>query len=286
MDVLTPPECPPLTPSEYPRIPTRTPLATLERIRKIFISGDIKKFRDDLDAISSTEGNFDICDFHAIMVEAITRDDAQFTKELLDRGLPPDTLYVSQAVRVKAKHALGVFISSGWDINQPMSELKPPVLGDAIADEEMAAWLLDHGADPNRRCLIDLTPPSLAVESAPISVISLMFSRGGDVGKGRLLHHAIERQSDTIEVLKILIEKGASLDSTAYEDHPSWALFHFMGLGTALHKAAELGKVDVVSYLVSEGASQCVKDANGRTATDCARMLNQWQVVEILDKEK
>lgn len=48
-----------------------------------------------------------------------------------------------------------------------------------------------------------------------------------------------------------------------------------MGLGTALHRAAELGKVDVVSYLISEGANQSVKDANGRTAVDCATMLIQ-----------
>lgn len=155
---------------------------------------------------------------------------------------------------------------------------------DAIEDEEMTAWLLDHGADPNRRCLIDLTPLSLAVESAPISIISLLFSRGGDARKGQLLHHAMERRSDTIEVLKLLLEKGVSLDSPAYKDQPSWALFHFMGLGTALHKAAELGKVDVVNFLLSEGANKGVKDANGRTPIDCARMLNQWTVIEVLDE--
>lgn len=152
---------------------------------------------------------------------------------------------------------------------------------DAISDVEMTAWLLDHGSDPNQLCFIDLTPLSLAVESAPISVISLMFSHGGDVKKGQLLYEAVERQSDTIDVLKFLIEKGASLDSTVSEDLPSWTLFHFMGLGTALHKAAELGKVDVVRYLISEGANQSAMDANGRTAVDCAKMLNQWQVIEV-----
>ena len=59
------------------------------------------------------------------------------------------------------------------------------MLSCAISDEEMTALLLDHGADPNRRCLIDLTPLSLAVESAPISVIHRMLSRGGNVQQGQ-----------------------------------------------------------------------------------------------------
>ncbi|KAK9851474.1 hypothetical protein MYU51_009815 [Penicillium brevicompactum] len=283
MNVLPPPDRAPISPSEYPRIPTRTPLATLEKLRTIFFRGGIDEFRDVLNSVSSSIGAFDICDLHRIMAEAIKRDDARFIKELLDRGLPMNTSYASQAVQAKAKNALEIFISSGWDINEPISELRPPVLSDAIEDEDMTAWLLDHGADPNQRCFIDLTPLSYAVESAPISIISLLFSHGGDAGKGQLLHHTIERRSGTIEVLKLLLEKGASLNSTAFEDHPSWTLFYFMGLGTALHKAAELGKVDVVNFLISEGADQGIKDANGRTPIDCARMSNQWQVIEVLE---
>lgn len=149
----------------------------------------------------------------------------------------------------------------------------------------MAAWLLDHGADPNRQCVIDLTPLSLAVESAPISVIQLMFSRGGDARKCQLLHHAIERHSDNIAALRLLVENGANINSTMYEDHyPSRALFNFMPLGTALHKAAELGKVDVVRYLVSEGANLSIKDANGRTALEYAQLLNQREVIQALEK--
>lgn len=147
----------------------------------------------------------------------------------------------------------------------------------------MTEWLLDHGADPNQQCRIDLTPLSLAVKDAAVSTISLLFSHGGDISKGQLLHHAVERERNTIEVLEMLVEKGASLDATASADYPCWALFHFMGLGTAMHKAAELGKVDVVSYLLSRGASQDIKDANGCTVVECARMLDRRQVVEVLD---
>ncbi|KAJ5494929.1 hypothetical protein N7539_000045 [Penicillium diatomitis] len=285
MDVLPPPDYPPVQPSDYPQIPTRTPPATLEVLRASCVRGDIQKFREILESQSSSSEGFDICDFYAIMIEAIKRDDVQFIKELLVRGLPMDPLYALEAVNANAKDALEVFLKNGWNINQPMSELKPPVLGYAIADEEMVAWLLDHGADPNRQCVIDLTPLSLAVESAPVSVIQLMLSRGGDVRKGQLLHHAIERHSDNIAVLSLLLGKGAPINSTRYEDHyPSRALFSFMDLGTPLHKAAELGKADVVRYLVSKGANLNGKDAKGRTALEYARMLDQREVTHALEK--
>ncbi|RAH66088.1 ankyrin repeat domain-containing protein [Aspergillus aculeatinus CBS 121060] len=212
---------------------------------------------------------------YKLLIEAIKLGGVQFITELFDCGLPMNPLYALEAVKVKGKDALEIFLQSGWDINQPISELEPPVLGYAAADEDMAAWLLDHGADPNRQCVIDLTPHSLAVETAPVSVIQLMLSRGGDARKGRLLHHVIERRSDSIAILRLLIAHGADIDSTMYKDHyPSRALFCFMALGTAVHKAAELGRADVVCYLVSEGANLGIKDTKGRTALECAQMSN------------
>lgn len=107
----------------------------------------------------------------------------------------------------------------------------------------MIAWLLDHGADPNRQCVINLTPLSLAVESAPVPVIHLMLSRGGDTQKAHLLHHAIEQHSDNIAVLSLVVEKGTAINSTMYEDHyPSRALFSFMDLGTPRTRLLNLEK--------------------------------------------
>ncbi|KAJ5155414.1 hypothetical protein N7492_008217, partial [Penicillium capsulatum] len=153
------------------------------------------------------------------------------------------------------------------------SELCLYFLSYGVTDEETTAWLLDHQADPNRECAVDLTPLSLAVENGPISVIQLMLRHGGDIRRGRLLHHATERRSDTIEVLKRLIEKGAPINSAIYEDYASSA-----------HKAVELGEVDVVRYLISEGADPTIKDSNGRTAIECAQILGHQEVLEALEK--
>lgn len=140
----------------------------------------------------------------------------------------------------------------------------------------MTAWLLDHGADPNQGCAVDITPLSLAVKYASASTIQLLLQHGGNVKQGQLLFHAIDRESETIPVLKLLLQQGAPLNATMYQGHyQSWSLYYFTGLGTVLHKAAELGDVEAVSFLVMKGIDLDVKDANGRTALECAQMRNQ-----------
>ena len=129
MDVLPPPDYPPVKPTEYPQLPTRTPPATLEKLLASCIDGDIQEFRGILDSQSSSSEGFDICDFSTIIREAIKRNNTQFVRELLDRGLPMDPLYVLEAVKIKGKDTLKAFLQNGWDINQPISELRPPVLG-------------------------------------------------------------------------------------------------------------------------------------------------------------
>lgn len=148
----------------------------------------------------------------------------------------------------------------------------------------MTIWLLDRGANPNQQCEIDLTPLSYAVKYASISIIKLLFSRGGNIQQGQLLFHALERESEVIEVLQLLLSEGASLNTTMYQNHyPSWRLYFFMGLGTALHKAAELGNVEVVRFLIQKGIDVGIKDANDRTALECAKMHSKVEVVKVLE---
>ena len=90
--------------------------------------------------------------------------------------------------------------------------------------------------------------------------------------KGQPLYYTITRNSDNITILNLIIEKRADINSLISDNHPWSALFCFEGLRTALHKAARLSKLDVVRYLTSEGVDLDMKDANGHTALDCAKM--------------
>lgn len=134
----------------------------------------------------------------------------------------------------------------------------------------MTTWLLDHGADPNRRCDIDYTPLSYAVQMTDMPTIDLLLSRGGDVRIGQLVHWAIYRESNNLELVKFLIDRGAPFHALMYEDHPySRWMFPFMK-ETPLHIAVALKRRDVVCYLIQKGASVETKDRKGQTVIQSA----------------
>ena len=72
----------------------------------------------------------------------------------------------------------------------------------------MTTWLLDHDADPNTRCDIDDTPLSYATRYTALPSIDLPLRRG-DVKIGQLVHDAIYRESDTLKVVEMLVDRGA-----------------------------------------------------------------------------
>ncbi|KAJ5926872.1 hypothetical protein N7516_008645 [Penicillium verrucosum] len=102
------------------------------------------------------------------MVDAVRHDDAQFAEALLSHGLPLHPDYALGAAKWKAKNVLEALLKNGWNINKPISDAQPPVLGFVAQDQDMVSWLLRHGADPNQKCQIDLTPLSYAVHYAPV----------------------------------------------------------------------------------------------------------------------
>ncbi|CAG8078950.1 unnamed protein product [Penicillium salamii] len=218
--------------------------------------------------------------FYEAMVDAIRSNKMYLVNELLRCKMPVSPIYVLEAVKSKATDILTVFFDNGWDINMPMSGMEPPILANALDDLEMTTWLLDRGADPNAQCDIDNTPLSYAVRYANLPAIDLLLRRGGDISIGQLVHNAIYRESDTLRVVQVLIEWGASVNSLMYQNHQySRNMFPFME-ETPLHTAVALKRTDVIRYLIHKGASLEIKDCRGQTALqsadeDTRRMIMQ-----------
>ena len=63
-----------------------------------------------------------------VALNLIEQDATPFLIQLLNRGLHLNKYWALSAVRAKAKKTLETFIEHGWDINQPMSDLEPPIL--------------------------------------------------------------------------------------------------------------------------------------------------------------
>ncbi|RDW65724.1 ankyrin repeat domain-containing protein [Aspergillus mulundensis] len=260
---------------------TKTSPETVDDLLAACIENDLPKFRARFDDWASS--GYDVHELADVMREAVCRNNVEIVSMLLSHGQSPEASYATDAVRHRAKDVLAVFLQNGWDINGCPAQGRPPVLGLAVHDEDMATWLLDRGADPNQQSLIDLTPTSVAVKEAPLSTIKLFFDRGADVNKGQLLHHAVERDSGEAGVVAFLLEKGAAINAKMYENHPvSFGLYCMMGIGTPLHFAAQAGKYGLVQYLLEKGADPTIKDALDKTAMDWARFSGHADVMGLL----
>lgn len=150
----------------------------------------------------------------------------------------------------------------------------------------MTAWLLDHGADPNATCDLDLTPLSSAVEVTPISTILSMFVHGGSIKHGQLLHYAVRRSlPDHLEVLDLILSKNPPINDVMYQqDGASYMQQRMFACGTPLHEAAERGKLDVVKILLEHGSHPLIKDSRGRVPLQRAQRAQWREVVAYLEE--
>lgn len=159
----------------------------------------------------------------------------------------------------------------------------------ALSDEELTRYFLDNGADPNARSsVLDITPLSTAIASAPLSTILLLLKNGGSVHSGQLLHFATQRESeDRVDILRILLQKGCGnkLNTLLYSDHEqSLQMMYDTPRGTPLHGAAQKGFTDVVQFLLENGSDPSIKDTRGKSALKWAEYEDCHDVVDILKR--
>lgn len=113
-----------------------------------------------------------------------------------------------------------------------------------------------------------------------------MLQCGGDTRFGQLLHFAVERTSpDQLAIIDMLLAFGLPVNARMFENcRVSWAANNPYGMGTALHRAAELGKLEVATYLLDHGADPELPDSVGRLARDIATIKGHVDVVAMIDQ--
>ncbi|KAF2021874.1 ankyrin [Aaosphaeria arxii CBS 175.79] len=205
----------------------------------------------------------------------------------LSQFVPPWVLPAT-ALESESRAIFEVYFSLGWNVNAPLSRITPPLLGYVLDDEFLVQWLLDHGADPNTRCDWDFTPMSRAVSVASLPVLRLLFERTESIRPGQLIHFVLDRKEpDVKDIIDLLLDLGASLHAIQYQDDPaSWAEMKYLGLGTPLHGAIQLGRKDLVSYLIKKGADRMIKDSLGRTAIALAETCGCEEIIQLVGDDQ
>lgn len=153
-----------------------------------------------------------------------------------------------------------------------------------LDDEALTSWFLANGAKPDAGCGIDCTPLSIAVSRASFPIIKLLFSHGGTVQYGQLLQYAVKRDApDRLEVIDFLLARGTPINDIMYQNRlTNYYQQRAFGLGTPLHRAAEMGKHDVVEFLVRRGADPLIRDARGMLAVERAERNGHDEIAALL----
>lgn len=157
----------------------------------------------------------------------------------------------------------------------------------AVNSEHLVHWFLDRGADPNASVPSWPSPMNAAAMRSSLSVIKLLREHGGRVNHGVLQSAVKTTESGRVEVLEYLVEEGAVIDEVEYEWEPEIFKRHWAReFGTALHHAAKRGNVEMVNFLLVNGARQDIKDSKGRTPMQYAQANGHDNVVAILGQRQ
>lgn len=138
---------------------------------------------------------------------------------------------------------------------------------------DMAEYLLQHGADVNAEMEGGETPLIVAVLNKRASLVELLIERGADVnartawGKSPL-HYAAQNGSK--QIVEMLVQNGSHVNAA-----------NLQGM-TPLHLAAESGHKDVVNALMKRSADANIRTKDGATPLHYAAVMGHKDVVEVI----
>jgi ankyrin repeat protein len=140
---------------------------------------------------------------------------------------------------------------------------------------EIAAVLIEAGADVNTPDSSGRTPLHLAVERRNPEIVSLLLARKADPSRRDSigwtpLHHAAAKNDSA--VVRALLEGGSDTK-----------VLSACG-GTPLHEAAASGGVEIIALLLNHGVDPATVSQIGDTALSIARQRGDAAVISSIEK--
>lgn len=138
---------------------------------------------------------------------------------------------------------------------------------------EIAQFLLEAGADPNKPDRSQRTPLHLAVERNNVPLVEALLAKKarpdvGDKDGWTPLHHAAAK--DRVAVARALLKGGANPMTLSVRG------------GTPLHEAAASGSAEMVQLLLDAKVDPTIVSKTGVTALDIAREFKNEAAIQIL----
>ncbi|CAK4035030.1 Ankyrin repeat, partial [Lecanosticta acicola] len=210
--------------------------------------------------------------------------------ELLKSGVGPDEDVVEASALKENKSFLFGLLEHGWPIDHTLQGGRVPSLLCLLIDQpELVKELLQRGASPNAMSTSGETPLSVAVQAGSPATIKMLLEAGADVQDGDVLHYAVEREGDDLEVMRLLLSCNAPVNAIQFGHPNARRLRHSLLRGTPLHKACLLGKYEVVDLLLTHGADPSSTRMRGSqieltTPLDIAKQQGYQSIMILLER--
>lgn len=143
----------------------------------------------------------------------------------------------------------------------------------AGAHNEVIAFLLSKGADPNAATLYGFTPLHYSIMRGHLETSKLLVSRGVDINYKNFWGYTplhLAARSGLVDEIRLLIRNRALLNVKDSKNE------------TPLHFASRQGKKEVVELLIESGAAVNARDLGGHTPLFKAAAKNHPDIVELL----
>jgi serine/threonine-protein phosphatase 6 regulatory ankyrin repeat subunit B len=178
---------------------------------------------------------------------------------------------IHAAVATGDKSAVKLSLKLGAGVND-MNRLQqtPLYVAVSLKDFKIAKFLVKKGADLNTADFTGDTPLMMAVERDDAKMVKYLLKKGAKVDHKDNKGWTAIMLARSKTVAGMLVKAGANVTSRANDG------------STALMVAAEEGRLDLVKYLVEQGANPKLADKAGFKPIDYARKNSHSEIVDFL----